>query len=102
MIKLAEPPQASVREAKAHLSEILDRARQGGITVITSHGQAVARVMPPMASADESVDPDQALAAVVAAGICEEPAATGSMPSRKPLTPKGGFSVIEAVADMRR
>lgn len=36
----------SVYDAKAHFSELIERAQSGRFTVITKHGRVVARIVP--------------------------------------------------------
>ncbi|MBU2743232.1 MULTISPECIES: type II toxin-antitoxin system Phd/YefM family antitoxin [Acidithiobacillus] len=46
-------PEIGAYEAKTHLSEILDRVRQGERFIITKHGQAVAELQPPKGQGTE-------------------------------------------------
>jgi prevent-host-death family protein len=39
-------PSYSIFDAKAKLSEILDKVSKGEVVVITRHGQAVAKIVP--------------------------------------------------------
>jgi len=95
-------PIATVREAKAHLSEILERARTGGATVITSHGTIVARIMPPEPASQSGQGVDEALDAAVQIGVCDAPGHAWKASIREPVTASSGFSVVQAVRDMRR
>lgn len=46
----------SVRELKTHLSEYLRRVRRGESVEVTSHGEVIARLVPPPAVAESPVD----------------------------------------------
>ncbi len=39
-------PDIGLREAKAHLSELIDRVEQGETLTLTRHGKPVARIVP--------------------------------------------------------
>jgi len=95
-------PTATVREAKAHLSEILERAAGGEATVITSRGRIVARIMPPDQDVPNGMDVEAALNAAVQSGLCDAPVSPWRRRSANPVTPGDGFSVTNAVLDMRR
>ena len=95
-------PTATVREAKAHLSEILERAAGGGATVITSRGRIVARIMPPDREMPAGMDVESALNAAVQSGLCEAPESPWTGRSAEPVTPSEGFSITKTVLDMRR
>jgi prevent-host-death family protein len=55
----SEAPVIGAYEAKAKLSELLDRVEQGEQIVITRHGKPIARLVP-----EGTHDADRALAAV--------------------------------------
>lgn len=95
-------PIATVREAKAHLSEILERAAGGEATVITSRGRIVARIMPPDRTLPTGMDVEAAFNAAVQAGLCEAPESPWTSGSADPITPGDGFSITKTVLDMRR
>ncbi len=95
-------PTATVREAKAHLSEILERAAGGEATVITSRGRIVARIMPPDRTTPAGMDVEAALNAAVQSGLCEAPELPWAGRSADPVTPGAGFSITKTVMDMRR
>lgn len=58
LVKSRSMEKIGVYEAKARLSELIERAEQGAEFVITRHGKAVARLVP----ARSSGDPEQAAA----------------------------------------
>ena len=39
-------PEIGLREAKAHLSELIDRVEHGEVLTLTRHGKPVARIVP--------------------------------------------------------
>jgi prevent-host-death family protein len=98
----ASLPTATVREAKSHLSEILERAAGGEATVITSRGRIVARIMPPERENPTGMDVADALNAAVQSGLCEAPDTSWTCRSAHPVTPGEGFSITRTVVDMRR
>lgn len=102
MPKIREMPTATVREAKAHLSRLLDLARSGQATIITSRGKAVARLMPIAAQDGNLVSLQEALAAMDLAGISDPPAGPWKPRKFKPIRPKGRLSISELVVSMRR
>ena len=74
----------SVYDAKAHFSELIERAQSGRSTVITKHGRVVARVVPAKESAwDRSAVLDDAEAL------------------RKKLKVKGRFKIADLIAEGR-
>lgn len=74
----------SVYDAKAHFSELIERAQSGRSTVITKHGRVVARVVPAKESAwDRSA-------------VLEEAEAL-----RKKLKVKGRFKITDLIAEGR-
>jgi prevent-host-death family protein len=74
----------SVYDAKAHFSELIERAQSGRSTVITKHGRVVARVVPAKESAwDRSAVLDEAEAL------------------RKKLKVKGRFKIADLIAEGR-
>jgi len=95
-------PTATVREAKAHMSEILERAAHGEATVITSRGRIVARIMPPDREVPTGMDVEAALDAAVQSGLCEAPESPWTARTVDPVTPGKGFSITNTVLDMRR
>jgi prevent-host-death family protein len=95
-------PTATVREAKAHMSEILERAAHGEATVITSRGRIVARIMPPDREIPIGMDVEAALDAAVQSGLCEAPDAPWTARTADPVTPGEGFSITDTVLGMRR
>lgn len=92
--------RASISEAKATLSALLDRVRAGEEVTITDRGRPVARLVP--VSAGE-VDWDERLARLEREGLIRRP--------RRPLEPgwlesrplvKARASVLEALIEERR
>ena len=74
----------SVYDAKAHFSELIERAQSGRSTVITKRGRVVARVVPAKESAwDRSAVLDEADAL------------------RKKLKVKGTFKIADLIAEGR-
>ena len=74
----------SVYDAKAHFSELVERAQSGRSTVITKHGRVVAKVVPAKESAwDRSAVLDEAEAL------------------RKKLKVKGRFKIADLIAEGR-
>ena len=74
----------SVYDAKAHFSELIERAQSGRSTVITKHGRVVAKVVPAKESAwDRSAVLDEAEAL------------------RKKLKVKGRFKIADLIAEGR-
>jgi prevent-host-death family protein len=74
----------SVYDAKAHFSELIERAQSGRSTVITKHGRVVAKVVPAKESAwDRSAVLDEAEAL------------------RKKLKVKGQFKIADLIAEGR-
>ena len=75
----------SIYDAKAHFSEIIERAQSGRSTVITKHGRVVAKVVPAKESAwDRS-------------GVLDEAEAL-----RKKLKVRGRFKIADLIAEGRR
>ena len=75
----------SIYDAKAHFSELIDRAQSGRSTAITKHGRVVAKVVPAKEAAwDRSAVLDQAEAL------------------RKTLKVKGRFKIADLIAEGRR
>ena len=68
----------SIADAKAHLSELIDRVEAGEELVITRRGRAVARLMP------------------------ERPKKTGPLPSMDALRARSKFSPIPSEVLIRR
>jgi prevent-host-death family protein len=102
MSKPREMPTATVREAKAHLSRLLDLARLGQATIITSRGKAVARLVPISTQDSNVVSIQEALDAMDFAGISDPPAGAWKPSKFKPVRPKGKFSISKLVVSMRR
>ena len=74
----------SIYDAKAHFSELIERAQSGRSTVITKHGHVVAKVVPAKESAwDRSAVLDEAEAL------------------RKKLKVKGRFKIADLIAEGR-
>jgi len=96
------PTTATVREAKAHLSKILERAAGGEATVVTSRGRIVARIMPADRDVPAGMDVEAALNATVRSGLCDAPESPWTDRSADPITPGEGFSITKTVLDMRR
>jgi prevent-host-death family protein len=85
--------EVGVRELKNHLSQYLDRVRDGEEIIVTDRGRPVAR----LAALDASTDH---LAELVAMGAVRPPRPTaGQRPTRR-IRSKG--SVSELVAEQRR
>lgn len=84
--------EVGIRELRDHLSQYLDRVRDGEAVVITDRGQAVARLVP--------LSGRRALDQLIARGLVE-PA-----PQRERSRPRhrvsAEASVSELVADQRR
>ena len=77
--------ELSISNAKAHFSELIERAQSGRSTVITKHGRLVAKVVPAKESAwDRSAVLDEAEA------------------FRKKLKVKGRFKIADLIAEGRR
>mgnify|MGYP001390762935 CR=1 FL=1 len=75
----------SIYDAKAHFSELIERAQSGRSTVITKRGRVVAKVVPAKESAwDRSAVLDEAEAL------------------RKKLKVKGRFKIADLIAEGRR
>lgn len=75
----------SVYDAKAHFSEVIERAQSGRSTVITKRGRVVAKVVPAKEAAwDRSAVLDEAEAL------------------RKKLKVKGRFKIADLIAEGRR
>ena len=75
----------SIYDAKAHFSELIERAQSGRSTVITKHGRVVAKVVPAKESAwDRSAVLDEAEAL------------------RKKLKVRGRFKIADLIAEGRR
>jgi prevent-host-death family protein len=102
MSKLLAAPKATVREAKAHLSRLLDLARSGQSTIITSRGKAVARLVPIINHARNVVSLEEALEAMDLEGISEPPAGSRKPRRVKPVRPNGKMSISDLVVRMRR
>lgn len=74
-----------IYDAKAHFSELIERAQSGRTTVITKRGRAVAKVVPVKETAwDRSAVLDEAEAL------------------RRKLKVKGRFKVADLIAEGRR
>jgi prevent-host-death family protein len=91
---------ASISEAKAKLSALLERVKAGEEVTITDRGKPVARIVP---LAFEGVDWDERLERLERQGVIRRP--------RKPLDPdwlrsrplvKARASVLEALLEERR
>jgi prevent-host-death family protein len=48
--------QVPISEAKAHLSELLDKVEKGETVIITRHGRAVARLVPDQKRRQKEID----------------------------------------------
>ena len=75
----------SIYDAKAHFSEIIERAQSGRSTLITKHGRVVAKVVPVKEVAWDR------------AAVLDEAEAL-----RKKLKVKGRFKIDDLIAEGRR
>ncbi len=83
-----------VRDFKARMSYYLAKARKGQIINVTSHGQSVARVFPPMITLQERVKALQEAGVIAWSG--QKP------PRRKPVAINRGKQLAsEIVVEMR-
>lgn len=83
-----------VRDFKARMSYYLAKARKGQIINVTSHGQSVARVFPPMITLEERVKALQEAGIIAWSG--QRP------PRRKPVAINQGKKLAsEIVVEMR-
>lgn len=83
-----------VRDFKARMSYYLAKARKGQIINVTSHGQSVARVFPPMITLEERVKALQEAGIIAWSG--QKP------PHRKPsVVNKSDKLVSDLVIEMR-
>jgi len=89
--------ELSVRDLKAHLSTVLREVAQGQSATITSHKRAVARLLPPLPSADGD-DIDKLLAAGL---ITQRPLPGGLLPRKLIQLPAGVGSLSDAVIEDR-
>lgn len=91
---------ASISEAKAKLSSLLERVRAGEEVTITDRGTPVARIVPLSAS---EVDWDERLERLERAGVIRRPKRKLDVEAflARPLV-KSRDSVLEALLDERR
>jgi prevent-host-death family protein len=87
----------SVRDLKAHLSAVLRAVALGQAATITSHKRVVARLLPPLPSA-EGDDIDRLLAAGL---ISQRPRPGGLQPRQRVKLPPGVGSLSDAVIEDR-
>ena len=84
-----------VRELKSQLSKYLRHVKAGRTIIITEHGKAVGRIVPPEATVEEKLE------AMRRAGLIE-----WSGKKLKPMKPvakvKDGYSVAQLLIDDRR
>jgi len=84
-----------VRELKTQLSKYLRQVKAGRTIIITEHGKAVGRIVPPEATVEEKLE------AMRRAGLIE-----WSGKKLKPMKPvakvKAGYSVAQLLIDDRR
>jgi prevent-host-death family protein len=84
-----------VRELKTQLSKYLRQVKAGRTIIITEHGKAVGRIVPPEATVEEKLE------AMRRAGLIE-----WSGKKLKPMKPvakvKDGYSVAQLLIDDRR
>jgi prevent-host-death family protein len=92
---------ASISEAKAKLSALLDRVKAGETITITDRGQPVARLVP--LNGGGEVDWDARLESLERRGLIRRPKQTSDMRwiLDQPL-PKSRESVLEALLEERR
>lgn len=89
--------EVSVRELKANLSAVLRDVAAGQTATITSHKKPVARLLPPLPSADGD-DIDKLLAAGI---ISQRPVPGGLQPRILIKLPPGVGSLSDAVIEDR-
>jgi prevent-host-death family protein len=84
--------EVGIRELRNHLSDYLERVREGDEVVVTDRGVAVARIVP--------IDGGRALDRLIAEGLVTPAAKLKRSPPRRRVRAAG--TVSDLVADQRR
>lgn len=83
---------ADLRELREHLSQYLERVREGEEITVTDHGRAVARLVP--------LDPPRPLGQPIAEGLISPRQMAKQPRTRRPIQARG--IVTDLIAEQRR
>ena len=86
--------EVAVTELRAHLSDWLDRVREGHEVIITERGVPVARLL--------GVGTTATLERLVAEGVVSQPARAGRPTASGRARPRARRSIAELVSEQRR
>jgi prevent-host-death family protein len=92
---------ATIRHAKAHLSDLIRAAGKGQDIIITNRGHPVARLVSVSASAPKPTIAET-LHALAERGEIDPPDTKRKPRLPKPIRLRGGGSIVQTVLDQRR